>query len=113
MKKMPLKLTPAPGDLQLVVDFVNTADHRKGTEALSSPAALATWLQGQGLLAAAVELSAADLEPWRGTYDTGAASTILLRRYSRGDTLGSKGDTRCPSTREKLKSFSPKNSIAS
>ena len=62
MKKMPLKLKPAPGGLQMVVDLVNTASLRQGIDELSDPAALAAWLEGQGLLAPEVVLSAVALE---------------------------------------------------
>lgn len=40
---------PAPGDLRFVHAFVNTADHRMGTERLTSPQALGEWLASQGL----------------------------------------------------------------
>ena len=62
MKKQPLDLKPASDGLQIVVDFVNTADRRQGIERLSSPRALADWLAGRRLLDPGVELSAADLE---------------------------------------------------
>jgi predicted RNA-binding Zn ribbon-like protein len=42
--------SPPPHDLQLVVDFVNTADLEDGTDALATPAALGEWLAGRGLL---------------------------------------------------------------
>lgn len=41
---------PAPGDLQIVQDFVNTADRRRKTEGLTSPRALADWLTSRALL---------------------------------------------------------------
>jgi len=40
----------APNDLDLTIDFVNTADFDRGEEALSDPGALARWLSARGLL---------------------------------------------------------------
>jgi len=42
---------PAPGNLELVRSFVNTWDAAVHSEALDSPAGLAQWLAGEGLLA--------------------------------------------------------------
>jgi predicted RNA-binding Zn ribbon-like protein len=39
----------APGELERVRDFVNTLDVETGVDALSSPDALRTWLEGRGL----------------------------------------------------------------
>jgi len=39
----------APEQLELVRAFVNTYDHEDGTESLADPAALAAWLQTNGL----------------------------------------------------------------
>jgi predicted RNA-binding Zn ribbon-like protein len=50
----------APGKLELVRLFVNTADLEDGTDALSAPAALAGWLEGHGL-ARDVSADAADV----------------------------------------------------
>ncbi|MBA3843301.1 MAG: ABATE domain-containing protein, partial [Actinobacteria bacterium] len=36
---------------ELVIDFVNTLDLRPYEEGLTTPAALAAWLAGRGLLA--------------------------------------------------------------
>ena len=41
--------TAAPNQLDLVIDFVNTLDIDAGSEQLSDPAALATWLSRHGL----------------------------------------------------------------
>lgn len=61
-KNLPISIVdPAPGELRIVQDFVNTADFRKKTESLSSPRALADWLASRGLLAPEAALSAADL----------------------------------------------------
>jgi predicted RNA-binding Zn ribbon-like protein len=40
----------APGDLELVREFVNTLEVETGTDALASPQALLAWLRGHGLL---------------------------------------------------------------
>jgi predicted RNA-binding Zn ribbon-like protein len=40
----------APGDLELVRDFVNTLDIDDRIDELATPAALAVWLRGRGLL---------------------------------------------------------------
>jgi predicted RNA-binding Zn ribbon-like protein len=40
----------APGDLELVRDFVNTLDVDDRIDELATPAALASWLKSQGLL---------------------------------------------------------------
>jgi len=50
-----------PGPLALVRDFVNTTDHETGTDDLSSPAELSTYLQHAGLLGRTVRASGDDL----------------------------------------------------
>jgi predicted RNA-binding Zn ribbon-like protein len=52
---------PAPHALDLVIDFVNTADLETGEEALAEPAGLAAWLSGRGLLPAGTKPSAREL----------------------------------------------------
>jgi predicted RNA-binding Zn ribbon-like protein len=47
----PPRISPAPGDLQIVQRFVNTLDIESGTDELGSPAGLSSWLAGSGLLA--------------------------------------------------------------
>lgn len=42
--------TKAPGDLELVQDFVNTVDLEDGSDQVGSPAALAVWLTERSLL---------------------------------------------------------------
>src|SRR5919107_5800355 len=39
----------APGDLELVRDFVNTRDLEKGTDRIDAPGRLASWLVEKGL----------------------------------------------------------------
>ena len=52
---------PAPGELRLLQEFVNTRDP-SGSEQLSSPAVLADWLASHGLIPADLELGAAERE---------------------------------------------------
>lgn len=40
----------APGDLELIREFVNTLDVEDGAEQLTSPAALAAWFRDRGLM---------------------------------------------------------------
>ncbi len=53
--------TPAPHELELVIDFVNTLDVETGEEALASPEQLAGWLGERGVLAAGGQLGSAEL----------------------------------------------------
>jgi predicted RNA-binding Zn ribbon-like protein len=46
----PPRISPAPGDLEIVQRFVNTLDVESGTDELDSPAGLSSWLAGSGLL---------------------------------------------------------------
>ncbi len=55
-------LKPAPGDLAVVQALLNTVDAKTGRDELKSPRALADWLVSHELLAAGVELDAADRE---------------------------------------------------
>ena len=52
---------PAPGELELVRQFVNTIDWDDGTEDWPTPAALRDWLAERGLLAPEEHASEADL----------------------------------------------------
>jgi predicted RNA-binding Zn ribbon-like protein len=52
---------PAPGDLELVREFVNTLDVDDDVEELSSPAALRDWLVAHDLLASGVRVDAGGL----------------------------------------------------
>jgi predicted RNA-binding Zn ribbon-like protein len=40
----------APGELEVVRDFVNTRDLGKGTDRIDAPEALSSWLAGRGLV---------------------------------------------------------------
>ena len=44
------RISPAPGDLEIVQRFVNTLDIESGTDELDSPAGLSGWLAGSGLM---------------------------------------------------------------
>jgi predicted RNA-binding Zn ribbon-like protein len=51
----------APGELELVREYVNTRDVEAGTDAFSTPAALGEWLSGHGLASGGLRPTAADL----------------------------------------------------
>jgi predicted RNA-binding Zn ribbon-like protein len=55
------KQQQAPGELELVREYVNTLDIEAGTEALSTPAALGEWLSGHGLAPSDLRPTAAEL----------------------------------------------------
>lgn len=89
-------------DCDLLLDFVNTLDLRPYSEGLETPAALAEWLAGRGLVEPGTRATAADLrdatelrEALRtllGAHneldgDVDAASAVL-ERVSRGAKLG-------------------------
>jgi predicted RNA-binding Zn ribbon-like protein len=52
---------PAPGDLELLRQFINTADIEERTDEVATPAALAAWYATRGLPAAGRTLTDADL----------------------------------------------------
>ena len=56
------ELKPAPGELRIVQQLVNTTDRIQGSEVLASPRALASWLDEVGLLDPGADLTPADLE---------------------------------------------------
>jgi predicted RNA-binding Zn ribbon-like protein len=55
------KQQQAPGDLEIVRTFVNTADLEEGEEQLSTPTALVSWLVAQGLAPVGTQASPEDL----------------------------------------------------
>jgi predicted RNA-binding Zn ribbon-like protein len=59
---MTRKRQEAPGRLELVREFVNTADLEGGDEELASPAGLARWLGARDLLESEAEVGEKDLE---------------------------------------------------
>ena len=63
---------PAPGDLELIRQLVNTRDVESGWEGLTNPADAAAWFADRGLLPARRRLTDADL-----------ATTVALREALR------------------------------
>jgi predicted RNA-binding Zn ribbon-like protein len=55
------KRQQAPGELELVREFVNTRDLDEGSDALSSPGDLSEWLSERGLAKAHVQVKPAQL----------------------------------------------------
>lgn len=47
---------PAPGDLRIVQDFLNTVHLKEGTDELAQPRGLSDWLARHGLLGGAANL---------------------------------------------------------
>jgi predicted RNA-binding Zn ribbon-like protein len=60
--KVMSKQQEAPGELELVREFVNTADLEDGTDQLTSAAAVAKWLSDRGIAARSMRATSADLE---------------------------------------------------
>jgi predicted RNA-binding Zn ribbon-like protein len=57
----PSHRAPAPGDLEVVRDFVNTLDVEDATDDVATPEALAQWLRERGLLAAGERATSGDV----------------------------------------------------
>jgi predicted RNA-binding Zn ribbon-like protein len=74
---------PAPGELEVVREFVNTWDEEDREESLGSPDALAGWLREHGLLDAGAHATPADV---RHARDLREALRALLRA-NHGDPL--------------------------
>jgi predicted RNA-binding Zn ribbon-like protein len=51
----------APGELELVRDFVNTRDLEKGTDRIDEPRRLSSWMEEQGLASAGPTLTDEDV----------------------------------------------------
>ena len=75
----------APGGLELVREFVNTAELEAGTELLSDPAALRAWLAERGLIGARERLGEGDLERARSVRE---ALRALLEVRGSGAAVG-------------------------
>ena len=60
------KRLAAPGELELVRDFVNTRDLEKGTDRIDAPEGLASWLAEKGILAGTTRLAEGDVKQARG-----------------------------------------------
>ena len=82
---------PAPGRLELLRTFVNTADIESGAEDLTSPPALADWLAARGLLPPRRRLTEQDL-----------ANAIELRETLRDVLEGNAGHTVRAGAEERL-----------
>ena len=81
---------PAPHDLDLVIDFVNTADLETGEEALADAAGLSGWLAARGLVDGA-GASRADL-----------AAALELREALRATMLANNGGEPAPEAEQQL-----------
>jgi predicted RNA-binding Zn ribbon-like protein len=57
---------PAPGELRVVQQFINSLDIEAGVDDLDSPAALSGWLSDHGLARPGMRLTTGDLERARG-----------------------------------------------
>lgn len=74
---------PAPGQLELVRQFVNTYDVEANWEAFSSPAAMSAWLADRGLLPAGRRLTDQDLADARALRE--ALRDVLAANAGHGD----------------------------
>ena len=72
---------PAPDELVLIEDFVNTVDKETGEEALGSPKALVAWLAEHGLAEPGAPLDHDDLH-----------SAIAIREHLRALLLANNGE---------------------
>jgi predicted RNA-binding Zn ribbon-like protein len=71
---------PAPGELELVRQFVNSVDFDEGAEELTSPSALADWLAAHGF------------DPGPGPGETDLARAIEFREALRALLLANHGE---------------------
>jgi predicted RNA-binding Zn ribbon-like protein len=78
------KRQQAPGELEHVRAFVNTADLEQGTDALESPGALARWLAEHGLASASVRATRSDLAHALRLRES--LRTILLAHNGQGES---------------------------
>ena len=69
---------PAPGDLEIVREFVNTWDAEDGSDAVATPDALREWFAGRDLLDKGAKLSTADQ---RRAVEVREALRATLRRH--------------------------------
>ena len=80
-----LKRSDAPGELELVREFVNTRDLEDDEDELASPEALREWLAARGLMGADSDpVSAADLEQARAVREA-LRSLMLVNAGGRPD----------------------------
>ncbi len=73
---------PAPGELETIQAFVNTAPIDGQADSLANPAALGRWLSRRGLLPAEVEISERDL---KRALEVRGALRALLAAKTRGE----------------------------
>ena len=78
---VPSHRQPAPGDLEVLRDFVNTLDVEDGSDDVAAPEALAAWLGGRGLLEPDARVTRGDV-----------ARATALREAIREVLLGHHGD---------------------
>ena len=90
-------IAPAPGRLELVRAFVNTLDIEAGTDELSSPAALATWLRERDL-AGSPPSPATEAELSQAIEMREAIREVLLTHLSRQHHPASAPATSTPAT---------------
>ncbi|MEE8523144.1 MAG: CGNR zinc finger domain-containing protein [Thermoanaerobaculia bacterium] len=57
---------PAPGNLRIIQDFLNTVEHRTGGDVLKDPAAVSAWLSSRDLLPPDTPL---DQAAWRSAIE--------------------------------------------
>jgi predicted RNA-binding Zn ribbon-like protein len=74
---------PAPSELELVRQFVNTSDVESAWEGLATPAELGTWLTARGLLATNQRLTDRDLKTAVAFRD--ALRAVLAANAGHGD----------------------------
>jgi predicted RNA-binding Zn ribbon-like protein len=84
----------APGELELVRQFLNTHDVEEGLDEIASPGGLGTWLAGKGL------------EPAQGLGEADVEHAIAMREALRALTLANNGEPLEP------RAISTLNSIA-
>ena len=83
---MPVSSPQPPHDLQLVIDFVNTADLEAGTDELAGPADLGAWLAARGLVAPAAPAPTADEYSDAVALREALRTVLLAHNGGRGDT---------------------------
>ena len=79
---------PAPGELELVRQFVNTEDVEAAEDDLQTPAELAAWLVARGLLPAGRRLDERDLATARALRD--ALRDVLATNAGHGDAAAAR-----------------------
>jgi predicted RNA-binding Zn ribbon-like protein len=75
----------APGELELVREFVNTVDVEEGNEQLEQPAALASWLVAKRLAPAGVHPTRSDL---RRAIELREALRLVLLAHTNSSPVG-------------------------